>query len=845
MGVGTSLSLARVEWVPRGDFERVADEPGGWTDVVFHGRRLRALEDEVEFADEAFASAIRQVARVPGGWLFLARDGVAAFSPTFTGPLQRVGDFPQRHLLFSVDDGVVQRREGRMAVVDRDRVAWSSDGGTFQRVTGLAPGPVDDIEFIDGRRGGALIAGSTLQCTRDAGRTWTTVPPGERAWEVLEMTACAFGGEGTDAGGSAGAREREPAEPFAAEVLSFDALRLAAVRHDPLWLDALGSKSSDPTTAWFVWRQTLLTFELSTGREIAAASCRDLDAGTCWQRDEASGPSEDELAILRAARPGLEIVDASRTPWGLLTARLAVGDAAPSVFVVRSSGTTVSGDIPAGTEHVAFADARRGLAWSSPPYRLVRTLDGGAHWEEVPLAIDGDVAAALPAPRDDRPSFDGESNRRRPSRDDPWHAIPGTCTAARCMVGSRLFVRGWGPLDPSPRRALAARLQPPPVDAGVARANDASVPDENVGVIASRPTSRELLARVEGVGARVPRFRCETVGRPSALPPLRPVVPAGVRAATFATRTVDGEARGAIWREPGRAAGPGRRASFAWRAVTPEDIVVGSVSNVWVDYFVTADFRRPLPARPRGPHEPTFLAPLSMGRGHLTFSLSERPAPMVDGRAFRVTTGATRATTARAPVPMFFPNFRPWLQGDGIFVLGSPGGSDMDQVFVLDLPAGGAVARVRSGHFREGGLDEESYAGPTAIARRGEHAGGAVLVPEGWWSFLPVRPTTAANPVEVRWNPDAVVTVCAGPPDPDAFQLTLPDRLTTWPARVEHDGGAEEHATLEVTPTATCVRAMDVVTEGETLRVVAREDGSLGGIAVGERARREVRCVVR
>jgi hypothetical protein len=97
--------------------------------------------------------------------------------------------------------------------------------------------------------------------------------------------------------------------------------------------------------------------------------------------------------------------------------------------------------LPPGAEYVRFADASRGLAWGRSAAAVFRTLDGGAHWEPVPVPIDGhpDTAALL-----------------------GWGWRP-PCDETLCHAGA-VRVAGWGTLRPDTQPALATRLTllPPP-----------------------------------------------------------------------------------------------------------------------------------------------------------------------------------------------------------------------------------------------------------------------------------------------------------------------------------------------------------------------------------------------
>lgn len=154
------------------------------------------------------------------------------------------------------------------------------------------------------------------------------------------------------------------------------------------------------------------------------------------------------------------VVEAGVNPDGVVTALLGSGDGEgrPRSYAVGATGgPLVARDLPPGLDHVAFADARRGLAWSGSPLRVARTLDGGATWRDVPLPVDGRQVAS-PVTRDDEDEEYDEYEVGRPrASDDPWRAVPERCTRDRCLVGRALVVWGWGAFGAVARPALAVR----------------------------------------------------------------------------------------------------------------------------------------------------------------------------------------------------------------------------------------------------------------------------------------------------------------------------------------------------------------------------------------------------
>lgn len=119
---------------------------------------------------------------------------------------------------------------------------------------------------------------------------------------------------------------------------------------------------------------------------------------------------------------------------GVCAARDANGEGNASLLT-RRGGAWVSRPAPARALRVAFADAQRGVATGAHVSDLWRTLDGGEHWEPVPLPAEGDVGDAP------RATGYGEG--------DPVVR----CDRDGCIVEPfRTRLSGWGPMRPDDER---------------------------------------------------------------------------------------------------------------------------------------------------------------------------------------------------------------------------------------------------------------------------------------------------------------------------------------------------------------------------------------------------------
>lgn len=166
----------RLAWLPTGPEFFVQREPDRFADVALGSLRLQVRDDEVRVAADQPAAAIVLAGRTARGWVFVDAAGSALAAPDFLGPLTRVGAFPgfRDGLGFHGLDYRMGQR-GRLALVDRRRVAWMSDGGVFAPVAALDGERVEDILFVSEREGFAWTDGGALRCTRDGGAHWMAV----------------------------------------------------------------------------------------------------------------------------------------------------------------------------------------------------------------------------------------------------------------------------------------------------------------------------------------------------------------------------------------------------------------------------------------------------------------------------------------------------------------------------------------------------------------------------------------------------------------------------------------------------------------------------------------------
>ena len=154
-------------------------------------RRLDGLEDVVcgplratlhrdrsdpELAVQRFASPIAKAMEVPGGWVFVTRNGAVAASDTFLGRLRNLGHLPRMES--------PHPSNGRVALVGADGSLWTTDGREPLRRSNL-PWRVVAAAFQDTGFGAALRDDGAVVMTHDGGATWSPVDLlGEQAWDV-------------------------------------------------------------------------------------------------------------------------------------------------------------------------------------------------------------------------------------------------------------------------------------------------------------------------------------------------------------------------------------------------------------------------------------------------------------------------------------------------------------------------------------------------------------------------------------------------------------------------------------------------------------------------------------
>lgn len=739
------------------------------------------------------------------------------------GDLTRVASLPEvelRNLLFA------DERQG-LAIVDGGAFLVTDDGGTSWRPV---PGEERDVEYVGvgggrfvsaGRRLDALYGAGGLTEAADRERT-DLLPRWDEARFVWRLVAREPRWVDLLGGEVVGGRLRVQGSVSSAEV------DVRSGRQGPLPSDGEPDPHHRVSVAYVVFeghhnpRAILPSIpdplaitdhgpsgyrRLTLSREIAAVHG---SAGECalvslapeglgWVPLDTDHTENLPVAVLLASG---RVVEAGVNPAGVVTAVLRGNDDDDphrSYAVGPIGGLIVTRDLPPGLTHAAFADVRRGLAWSSPPLRLSRTLDGGATWHDVPLPVDGEYSAA--------PAVTDADGAPRAEAEDPWRGRAERCTQDRCLVGQALAVWGWGPIGAAPRPALAVRSEAP-----LARGGDAHW-------------------RLNG---RLPRLRCEGAGAATPLPTLSATVPPGVAAQELNWIGPDGEVRGSFWINPSGQI----QAAFAWRGADDRGAFVGRSQPVAIDLL-----------REIGSRDFTSLVlrPARVTRGDLaTFVV-----PLEGNGFWHVVQVADRSPTARSEsfseslmVPL---EYLTSLQADGLVAMPAYalGGNGRD-VLVADLGTG--VGSYRTAHLRFAGSPDARAPGPLAIARRDNEVGVAVLSdsPDRRLTYYPMRPGGA--PSTLPWADVGAVAPCPPATAPGAVALTLPDpRFADDPAPLVDPPieRAAELLTLEVGPSGACLRALSRTSGGAVIRVAAQADGSLTGSEFTANSTRPLRCVAR
>jgi hypothetical protein len=144
-------------------------EPDGALLVAVGRWRAKVEGGRITWADQPFASPIADVARVAGGFVFAAEDGLIARSDTFTGALRHVGDVKRRF--------APTWSEGRLSYVDDLGAIWTTTGASAP-VALSTGGVVLGGAFADANRGAFALDGAVLVRTTDGGAHFTRVALG-------------------------------------------------------------------------------------------------------------------------------------------------------------------------------------------------------------------------------------------------------------------------------------------------------------------------------------------------------------------------------------------------------------------------------------------------------------------------------------------------------------------------------------------------------------------------------------------------------------------------------------------------------------------------------------------
>ncbi|MEZ4410140.1 MAG: hypothetical protein R3A52_27235 [Polyangiales bacterium] len=497
----------RVELLPYGPISTVGVEPDGWADLTFGGARVQTLDDAARFADDAFAQRIVLAVPVARGWVFCAEDGACAASETFLGPLRRVGDFPGMHVDGGPLTAVRADARGRASVIDRDGVAWTSDGGPFVRVATLPPVAVLALLFADERQGVATLDGGAFMVTTDGGARWARFTPPRRAQPAILDAALDVGltvtdGRLDDGNNSLRALYLErvlsprPGTAFDIERArgldgSYTSDLYALVARRPAWVDLLDGEPLGAHGLAVRRHADYVEVDLRDGRargwvtrERNERAFNDLARfgvplappdDQPGRASESLPPPPDDAPQMRAlfnhgSARGRTLL--SLVPAGLGTCPPSDGGPDPPPITplvhegpveevrLNHEGTFtgvlrddfvrrrfVVGRVDGDVVVRPLPPETAHVAFADPR----RGLAWGDRWTRLLRTLDGgDSWHPLPVPATGAARASAASARPR----SPWVPRPGRCTADRCLVGDDLIVTGWAREVVPPRPAL-------------------------------------------------------------------------------------------------------------------------------------------------------------------------------------------------------------------------------------------------------------------------------------------------------------------------------------------------------------------------------------------------------
>lgn len=455
--------------------------------------------------------------------------------------------------------------------------------------------------------------------------------------------------------------------------------------------------------------------------------------------------------------------------------------------------------LPPGVDRAVFADAAHGLAWSIAYDRVVRTRDGGRHWEPLALPFDGPIH--LQGPEDSEPPLDPDSMH---------------CTLDRCLIGGRIVVAGWGP--PAPDAGLWLQVRP---------ANEAP----------EAPPERWFTPE------QMPTMRCAPDGAAAALPALPPIAaPPGRRARTSTARAIEGGMHAVLWFDERQRL----RARFAWRGRDARGGFAGASA--------AAEVPGPLAAE-AGALGAVELRALAVGRTGAWVELHS--AAMNSSVLLRLRAGGAPERVGSGS-PVLDPHVVLRSRGASFTaMLPAAAGDSGGGARIVDLTEGNGPVAARWLSFPR--WSERSRAEqeardrepgphswlPMALAERGDVRGAALLVhgAPARFAVYPVAPSPDAAPVFAPYNARGNLRPCAAAPAPDAWTLSLDAGDASWVSPSLPD--ARTLVVVEAGAEGVCLRAVDQVGRDAAWSVAASDGGVMRGTRVSADAARPLRCEVR
>lgn len=155
------------------------------------------------------------------------------------------------------------------------------------------------------------------------------------------------------------------------------------------------------------------------------------------QRASALSFAEGEQRFVRTVRSAGIASDG--TPWAFLWEQSLSNSSTDGHLTVArwAHGSQQAPVYPVadGIENGVFRSQLEAIGFGTTLDGLQRSVDGGQHWQPLPMPIDGSA------------------------KSQDLDLYTATCAGRRCLIGTSLLIEGFGPIDSSQRQWLAAQSQ--------------------------------------------------------------------------------------------------------------------------------------------------------------------------------------------------------------------------------------------------------------------------------------------------------------------------------------------------------------------------------------------------